>query len=60
MLLAVNVLKNPLRFYLTLAETYPKSTFLRMMEKHDKSTIIDILQVFGTLPHVECEGVFRN
>ena len=26
-------------------------------EKHDKNGLMEILQVFGTLPHVECQTV---
>ena len=34
------------------------STFLIMMKKHDKSAVMEILQLFGTLSHVDCESVF--
>ena len=52
--------QTPLRFHLTLAETFSKSTFLRMMKKLDKGTAMEVLQVFGTLSHVDCKSVFRN
>ena len=49
--------QTPLRFYLKLGETFSKSFFLRLMKKHDKSTQMEILKVFGTLSHVECHSV---
>ena len=52
--------ETPLIFYLTLGETFPKSIFLRIMKKYDKGALMDILQVFGTLSHVDCQSVFRN
>ena len=30
------------------------------MNKDDKSALMEIFQVFGTLSHVHCESVFRN
>ena len=50
--------QTPLRFSLTLEETFSKSTFLRMIKQHDKSAIMEISQVFGTLSHVQCKSVF--
>ena len=47
-----------LRFDLKLVEKFSKSTSLRMMEKDDKSALMDISQVFGTLSHVDCQSVF--
>ena len=52
--------KSPLRFHVTLGETFFKSTSLRMMKKHDKSALMEILQVFGPLSHVDCQSVFQN
>ena len=46
------------RFQLTIGETFSKSTSLRMMKTHDKSALIEISQVFGTLSHVDCPSVF--
>ena len=51
-------LQIPLRFHLTLGETFSKSTSLRMMKRHDKSALTEILEVFGTLSHVDCQSVF--
>ena len=31
-----------------------------MMKKDDKSALMDILQVFDTLSHVDCQSVFPN
>ena len=46
------------RFHLTLREKFSKSTSLRMLKKDDKSALMEISQVFGTLYHVECQSVF--
>ena len=50
--------ETPLRFHLTLGETFSKSTSLRMMKKHDKTALIKISQVFETFVHVNCQSVF--
>ena len=50
--------QRPLRFHLTLGATFSKSTSLRMMEKRDKTALMEIFQVFCTLPHVDCQSVF--
>ena len=50
--------ETPLRFHLTLGETYSKSTPLRMIKEHDKSTLLEILQVVGTLSHVDWQSLF--
>ena len=34
--------------------------FLQNDENHDKSALMDILQVFRTLSHVDCQVLFRN
>ena len=31
-----------------------------MMEKHGKSALMEISQVFASLPHVDCQSVFQN
>ena len=31
-----------------------------MMKKHDKSALMEIFQVLGTLLHVDCQSVFRK
>ena len=46
------------RFHLTLGETFSKSNSLRKLKKDDKSAVMEILQVFGTLSHVDCQIVF--
>ena len=30
------------------------------MKKDDKSALMEIFQVFGTLSHVDCQSVFRD
>ena len=50
--------QTPLRFQLTLGETFSKSTYMRMMRKHDKSAGMEISQVFGMVSHVDCQSVF--
>ena len=52
--------QTPLRLHLTLGETFSKSSSMRMMKKHDKSAVMEIWQVFGTLSHVHCQSVFLN
>ena len=47
-----------LRFHLTLGETFCKSTCLKIMKKHDKCAVREILQVFGTHSHVDVKSVF--
>ena len=39
---------------------YSKSTFPKIMKKHDKSALIEISQLFGTLSHVHSLRVFQN
>ena len=46
------------RFHLTLGETFSKLTSLRMMGKGNKSALIEISEVFGTLSRVDCPSVF--
>ena len=36
------------------------STSVIMMKKHDKSTLMDILQLFGALSRVDCKNLFWN
>ena len=50
--------QTPLRFHLTLGETYSKSTSLRMIKEHDESTLMEISQAVGTISHVHCQSVF--
>ena len=50
--------KIPLRFNLTLGDTFSKSTSPRMMKKHDTSTLMEFSQVFGTFSHADCQSVF--
>ena len=46
------------RFHVTLGETFSKSNSMRMMKKHDKSALMEISQVFGTLSHVDLKSLF--
>ena len=57
---AVNVFTSIPRFHLTLGETYSKSTCLRMIKEHDKSTLMEILQAVWRLSHVDCQSLFWN
>ena len=49
--------QGPLRFHVTLRETFSKSTSLRMMKNHDKSPLMEIWQVFGTISHADCQSM---
>ena len=46
------------RFHLALKERFSKSTSLGMMKKHEKSALIEILEVLGILSHVDWQSVF--
>ena len=50
--------ETSLRFHLTLGETYSKSTSLRMIKEHDKSTLLEISKAGGMLSHVYCQSLF--
>ena len=50
--------KTPLRLHLTLGEIFSKSTSLRMMKKLEKWALMEILQLFGTLSHVDYQSVY--
>ena len=52
--------QTPLRFHLTLREMFRESTCIKLMKNHDKSTLMEISQVFRTLWHVDWLSVFRN
>ena len=52
--------QTPLRIHLTLEETFSKSTSLGMIKKQDKSALMQISQVFGTLSHIICQSLFWN
>ena len=52
--------QTPLTFNLTLGDIFSKSTSIKVMEKYDKSTLMEIWQVFGTLSHVDCVNVLRK
>ena len=45
--------QTPKRTHLQLGEIFFKSTSLRVMEKLDKSALMGIFQVLGTLSHVD-------
>ena len=47
-----------LRFNISLREIFFKSGSLRVMKKHDQSSLMQILQEFGNLQHVACQAVF--
>ena len=47
--LAVNVLRNTLRFHISLREIFSKSRSPRVMKKYDESALMKILRVSGTL-----------
>ena len=51
-------LKAAPRFNLTLEQAFSKATFLEMMKRHDKSALMEILQVFETVSHADCQSVF--
>ena len=52
--------ETPVRFNISLKETFSKSGPRRVMRKYDESALIHILQEFGTLEHVDCQRVFWN
>ena len=52
--------QTPLRFHVTLGETFSKSAINKILKKHGKSTIMEISQLFWTLSHVHSLRVFRN
>ena len=45
-------------FHLTLGEIFSKPSSLRMMNKHHKWAVMEILQVFWTLSYVDGQSVF--
>ena len=47
-----------LRFNISLREIFSKSGSPRVMKKYDESALMQILQEFGALSHVDCERVF--
>ena len=60
MLSAVNVLKNTRKI---LPNTKPHNFEIKFSEndeKHDKGALMEILQVFAMLWHVDCQSVFWN
>ena len=52
--------ETPLRFNISLREIFLKSRSPRVMKKYDESALMEILQEFGTLSHVDCQRVFWN
>ena len=52
--------ETPLRFNISLREIFSKSGSPRVIRKSDESALIQILQEFGTLYHVDCQRVFWN
>ena len=41
--------ETPLRFFISLREIFFKSGFVKAMKKYDESSLMQILQEFGTL-----------
>ena len=52
--------ETSLRFNISLREIFFKSGWLRVRKKYDESALMQILQVFETLSHVDCQRVFWN
>ena len=50
--------QKPLRFNILLREIFYNSGSLKVMKKYDESALIQILQMFGTLEHVDSQRVF--
>ena len=48
------------RFNILLREIFYNSGSLKVMKKYDESALIQILQMFGTLEHVDSQRVFWN
>ena len=46
------------RFNISRREIFFKSGSIIVMEKYDESALMNILQEFGTLSHVDCQRVF--
>ena len=57
---AVNVLTNTPKFSTETREDTFGINFPQNDEKHEKSALMEIWQVFGTLSHVDCQRVFWN
>ena len=54
------IYETRLRFNISLREVFPKSRSLTVMKKCDEISLMQIFHRFGTLQHVDCEGVFLN
>ena len=52
--------ETPLRFNISLREIFSKSGSPRVIRKSDESALMQILQEFETLYHVDCQRVFWN
>ena len=57
---AVNLLTNTPKTSPKTRENIFGINFPRNYEKHDKSALMEISQVFGTHSHVHCQSVFSN
>ena len=57
---AINVLRNTPKILPNTSGDIFQINFSQNDEKHDKSALMDIWQVFTTLSDVECQRVFRN
>ena len=49
--------ETPLRFNISIREIISESVSLRVMKKYDEKCLMQILQEFGTLLHVDCKRV---
>ena len=50
--------ETPLRFNISLRETFSKSSSLRVMTNYDESAVLQILYKVGTLSHVDSQKMF--
>ena len=48
------------RFNISLREIFSESRSPRVLKKYDECALMQILQEFGALSHVDCERVFGN
>ena len=50
--------ETPRRFNISLRELFLKSRFLRVIKKYHESSLMQILQEFGTIQHFDCQSLF--
>ena len=46
------------RFQISLTEIFSNSILLRVIEKHDETSLVQITAVFGTVWYVDCRMMF--